>query len=125
MGVFRDRLKFCSTAALNCQNKGRYCEKELSFLLVSLVQRLLSYLASAHCVLFPPLASVTYFMNTITCAITRYIYVCILLKWCKIFQKRKCSCIIIVLHLIKCSYYSLLSQKGETWYFKQTLAKVN
>ena len=22
-------------------------------------------------------------------------YVCILLKWCKIFQKRKCSCIII------------------------------
>ena len=74
---------------------------------------------------FPPLASVTFFMNTITCAITRYIYVCILLKWCKIFQKRKCSCIIIVLHLIKCSYYSLLSQKGETWYFKQTLAKVN
>ena len=39
MGVFCDNLKLCSTAALNCrtgQNKGRYCEKELSFLLVSL-----------------------------------------------------------------------------------------
>ena len=36
MGVFCDRLKLCSTAALDCrtgQNKG---EKELSFLLVSL-----------------------------------------------------------------------------------------
>ena len=31
MGVFCDRLKFGSTAALNCptgQNKGRYCKKK-------------------------------------------------------------------------------------------------
>ena len=38
MGVFFDRLKLCSTAALDCrigQNKGRYPEKELLFLLVS------------------------------------------------------------------------------------------
>ena len=30
MGVFCDRLKFCSTAALDChtgQNKGRFCKK--------------------------------------------------------------------------------------------------
>ena len=41
MGVFSDRLKLCSTAALNCrtgQNKGSYREKELSFLLVSLAK---------------------------------------------------------------------------------------
>ena len=41
MGVFCDRLKLCSTAAPDCwtgQNKGRYCEQERSFLLVSLVQ---------------------------------------------------------------------------------------
>ena len=41
MGVFCDRLKLGSTAALDCwtgQNKDRYCEKELLFLLVSLVQ---------------------------------------------------------------------------------------
>ena len=34
MGVFCDRLKLCSTAALYCrtgQNKGRYREKELLF----------------------------------------------------------------------------------------------
>ena len=39
MCVFCDRLNLCSTAALNCQtsqNKGRYREKELLFLLVSL-----------------------------------------------------------------------------------------
>ena len=39
MGVFFERLKLGSTAAIDCrtgQNKGRYCEKELSFLLVSL-----------------------------------------------------------------------------------------
>ena len=39
MGVFCDRLKFGSKAALNChtgQNKDKYCEKELSLLLVSL-----------------------------------------------------------------------------------------
>ena len=35
MGVIYDRLKFGSTAALNCRtshNKGRYCKKELSLL---------------------------------------------------------------------------------------------
>ena len=40
MGVFCDRLKLCSIAALDCQtgqNKGRYRKKELSFLLVLLV----------------------------------------------------------------------------------------
>ena len=40
MGVFCDRLKFGSTAALDCgtgQNKGRYCEKELLLLLISLI----------------------------------------------------------------------------------------
>ena len=39
MGVFCNRLKLCSTAALDCQtgqNKGRCHEKELLFLLVSL-----------------------------------------------------------------------------------------
>ena len=39
MGVFCDLLKLGSTAALNCQtgqSKGRYREKELLFLLVSL-----------------------------------------------------------------------------------------
>ena len=39
MGIFCDRLKFGSTTALVChtgQNKGRYCEKELLLLLVSL-----------------------------------------------------------------------------------------
>ena len=39
MGVFWDRLKFGSTAALDCstgQNKGRYCKKELLLLLVSM-----------------------------------------------------------------------------------------
>ena len=39
MVVFCDRLKLCSTAALTCrtgQIKGRYREKEHSFLLVSL-----------------------------------------------------------------------------------------
>ena len=39
MGVFCDRLKLYSTAALDCrtgQNKSRYRKKELSFLLVSL-----------------------------------------------------------------------------------------
>ena len=39
MGVFFDRLKLCSTVALDCrtgQNKGRCREKELSFLIVSL-----------------------------------------------------------------------------------------
>ena len=42
MGVFCDRLKLCSTAALDCrtgQNKGRYHEKELLLLLVSLVHQ--------------------------------------------------------------------------------------
>ena len=37
MGVFYDRLKLCSTAALDCQtgqNNDRYRKKELSFLLV-------------------------------------------------------------------------------------------
>ena len=41
MDVFCDRLKFCSTAALDCrtgQDKGRYCKKELLFLLVLLSQ---------------------------------------------------------------------------------------
>ena len=40
MGEFCDRLKFGSTAAPDCrtgQNKGRYREKELLLLLVSLV----------------------------------------------------------------------------------------
>ena len=40
MDVFCERLKLGSTAALDCQtgqNKGRYCKKELSFLLVSLI----------------------------------------------------------------------------------------
>ena len=40
MGVFCDRLKLGSTAALDCrtgQNKGRYHEKELLFLLVLLI----------------------------------------------------------------------------------------
>ena len=39
MGVFNDRLDSCSTAAPYCQtgqNKGRYCEKALSFLLILL-----------------------------------------------------------------------------------------
>ena len=39
MVVFCDRLKLCSTAALDCrtgQKKGRYLKKELSFLLISL-----------------------------------------------------------------------------------------
>ena len=39
MGVFCDRLKLCSTATLDRwtgQNKGKYHEKELSFLLVGL-----------------------------------------------------------------------------------------
>ena len=39
MSVFCDWLKLCSTAAPDCrtgQNKGRYCEQERSFLLVSL-----------------------------------------------------------------------------------------
>ena len=38
MGAFCDRLKICSTGAPDCQtgqNKGRYREQELSFLLVS------------------------------------------------------------------------------------------
>jgi hypothetical protein len=37
LGVFCDRDKLVSKAALNCQNgqnKGRYCENELSFLVV-------------------------------------------------------------------------------------------
>ena len=41
MGVFCDRLKFGSTAALDCpigKNKGRYCKKELLLLLVLLVK---------------------------------------------------------------------------------------
>ena len=41
MGVFCDRLKLCSTAALDCrtgQNKGIYRKQELSFLLVLLVR---------------------------------------------------------------------------------------
>ena len=40
MGVFCDRLKLGYTAALNCGtglNKGRYCKKELLFLLVLLI----------------------------------------------------------------------------------------
>ena len=40
LDAFCDRLKFCSTSALDCrtgQNKGRYCEKELLFLLISLL----------------------------------------------------------------------------------------
>ena len=39
MGVFCERLKFGSTAGLDChtgQNKGRYCEKEVLLLLISL-----------------------------------------------------------------------------------------
>ena len=39
MGVFCDRLKFGSTAALDCctaKKRGRYCEKELLLLLVLL-----------------------------------------------------------------------------------------
>ena len=35
MGVFCDRLKLFSTAALDCRNKGIYRKKELLFLLVS------------------------------------------------------------------------------------------
>ena len=45
--IFFDRLKLCFTAALDCrtgQNKGRYCEKELSFLLVSLLSQTTNYL---------------------------------------------------------------------------------
>jgi hypothetical protein len=41
MSVFGDRLKLGSTAALDYQtgqNKGKYCEKELLFLLVSLLK---------------------------------------------------------------------------------------
>ena len=41
MAVFCDSLKLGSTAALDCrtgQNKGRYCKKEVSFLLVLLRQ---------------------------------------------------------------------------------------
>ena len=41
MGVFCDRLKLGSTAALDCltgQNKGRCCEKELLLLLILLRQ---------------------------------------------------------------------------------------
>ena len=40
MGVFCDRLKFGSTAALDCctaKKRGRYCEKELLLLLVLLL----------------------------------------------------------------------------------------
>ena len=40
MGVFCDKLKFGSTAALDCrtgQNKGRYHEKQLLLLLVLLI----------------------------------------------------------------------------------------
>ena len=42
MGVFCDRLKFGSTAALHhCrsgQNKGRYCKKELLLIIISLLR---------------------------------------------------------------------------------------
>jgi hypothetical protein len=41
MGVFFDRLNFCSKAALDChtdQNKDKYRKKDLSFLLVSLIR---------------------------------------------------------------------------------------
>ena len=43
MDLFCDRLKLGSTAALDCrtgQNKGRYPEKELLFLLVLLIMTL-------------------------------------------------------------------------------------
>ena len=53
MVVFCDRLKLGSTAALDCrtgQNKGRYCEKELLLLLVSLPETM-SILISTE--LFP------------------------------------------------------------------------
>ena len=46
MGVIYDRLKFGSTAALDChtgQNKDRYCKKELLLLLVSLLQFILGW----------------------------------------------------------------------------------
>ena len=39
MNIFCDRLKFGSTAALDChtgQNKDRYCKKELLLLLIPL-----------------------------------------------------------------------------------------
>ena len=43
MGLFCDRLKLGSAAALNCQTgqyKGRYCEKVFLFLLISLGETL-------------------------------------------------------------------------------------
>ena len=49
MGVFCDRLTLCSTAALDCrtgQNKGRYREKEFSFLLVLLSATNIKFLAN-------------------------------------------------------------------------------
>ena len=49
MSVFFDRLTLCSTAALDCQtgqNKVRFCEKELSFLLVLLSAANFKFLAN-------------------------------------------------------------------------------
>ena len=49
MGVFCERLKLGSKGALDCQtgqNKGRYCKKELSFLLLSLRQAMFIFLVS-------------------------------------------------------------------------------
>ena len=49
MSVFCDRLKFGSTAALDChtgQSKGRYRKKELSFLLVLLSAANFKFLAN-------------------------------------------------------------------------------
>ena len=52
MDVFYDRPKLGSTAALDChtgQNKCRYREKELLFLLVSMMQRDLEVETSIIC----------------------------------------------------------------------------
>ena len=49
MGVFCDKLKLCSTAALDYrtgQNKDRYRKRELSFLLVSLAVVITSTLSN-------------------------------------------------------------------------------
>ena len=52
MGVCCDLLNSCPTPALHCQtgqNKGRYWEKELSFLFVLLVEVIPDVFSLLHC----------------------------------------------------------------------------
>jgi hypothetical protein len=79
--VFCDRLKFGSTAALDCrngQNKGRYCKKELLLLLV--------LLSEPNNVVVSTLNSHSIGWGSVPCTSTKFFHLCLSILLTNLFN---------------------------------------